>query len=239
MLRSMPRPTLLLFDIDGTLVWTGGAGRRAIERAFTACHGSDEACKAFSFAGMTDRAIAREGLAAIGIAPSEAAIDALLACYLGFLDAELAASRNFRVIAGIEAAIAAAAARRHFAIGLGTGNLRTGAQKKLEHAKLWHHFPFGGFADDSEDRPTLIRRGAERGAARLGAPLERCRVVVVGDTPLDVAAARANGFEAFAVASGAIPLDVLAATRPDHVCNTLADEGALTRLLGEELAAPR
>src|SRR5262245_31642287 len=120
----MPRPTLLLFDVDGTLISTDGAGRRAIERAFTACHGSDEACRAFSFAGMTDRAIAREGLSAIGVAPSETVIDALLACYLGFLDAELAACRKFRVIAGIEAALAAGGARRHVAVGLGTGNLR-------------------------------------------------------------------------------------------------------------------
>jgi beta-phosphoglucomutase-like phosphatase (HAD superfamily) len=233
----MPRPTLLLFDIDGTLISTDGAGRRAIERAFAACHGSDAACKAFSFGGMTDRAIARAGLRGLGLEPSEALIDSLLASYLGFLDAELAACRKFRVIAGIEAALTAGGARKHVALGLGTGNLRVGAQKKLEHAKLWHHFPFGGFADDSEDRPTLIRRAAERGAQRLGAPLERCRVVVVGDTPLDVGAARANGFEAFAVASGGVAFEELAALRAEHVFRTLADEGALARLLGEEAAA--
>jgi len=226
----MSRPTVLLFDVDGTLISTDGAGRRALERAFAARHGSDAACR-FTLAGMTDRAIARAGLEGIGVDASEEAITALLEAYVGLLDAELRASRNFRVLGGIEAALTAAASRPGFAVGLGTGNLRAGAQKKLLHAGLWERFAFGGFADDSEERAALVRAGAERGARRLGAPLSRCRVVVIGDTPLDVAAARANGFESFAVASGPVPLDELTASRPDHAFDSLAAAGSLERLL--------
>jgi phosphoglycolate phosphatase-like HAD superfamily hydrolase len=237
---SSPRldgPTVLLFDVDGTLISSDGAGRRAIERAFASRHGSDAACRSFSFAGMTDLAIARAGLAAIGVEPSEQAIGDLLDHYLTFLDEELRAAANFRVHAGIVAALDAADAATTtrgaaIAVGLGTGNVRAGAAKKLGHAKLWHRFAFGGFADDSEERAALIRAGAERGADRLRAPLSRCRVVVIGDTPLDVAAARANGFESLAVATGPIARDELAKSGAGSVVGDLAEPGAIERLLG-------
>jgi phosphoglycolate phosphatase-like HAD superfamily hydrolase len=101
------RPTILLFDLDGTLVSTGGAGRRAIERAFTSLFadrgGAREACGHFSFAGMTDRAIARAGLQALHLEPSEAEIARVLARYVELLDEELApaAAPKFRVLSGV------------------------------------------------------------------------------------------------------------------------------------------
>jgi len=201
------RPTILLFDLDGTLVSTGGAGRRAIERAFNVLFadrgGSREACGHFSFAGMTDRAIARAGLRALGIDPNEDAIARVLARYVELLDR--------------------AAARREVATGLGTGNVVAGAKKKLSVCGLWERFPFGGFADDSEERPELILTGARRGAERLGAPLDRCRVVVIGDTPKDVAAARANRFDSLAVASGQHPLAELATVGATLTVGELSD----------------
>ena len=227
-------PTVFLFDVDGTLISTDGAGRRAIERAFCTRHGEhvkDAACR-FSFAGMTDRAIARAGLKALGVDVDESAITALLDAYVGLLDDVLSASPPFKVHDGIVAALDAAAAREGTALGLGTGNLRAGAQKKLVHARLWHRFEFGGFADDSEDRAELVLAGARRGAGQLGVALARCRVVVVGDTPLDVAAARANGFESFAVATGVHPIAELAGSGADHAFESLGAAGALERLLG-------
>jgi phosphoglycolate phosphatase len=217
------RPTILLFDIDGTLVSTGGAGRAAIERAFAELEGGREACAHFSFAGMTDRAIARSGLQAIGREPSEAAIAQLLARYVDLLDAAIAESPRFRVLPGVHALLDAAEARAGVAVGLGTGNVARGAEKKLTYCDLWRRFPFGGFADDSEERPRLIRAGAERGAQRLGVALERCRVVVIGDTPKDVAAAAANGFESLAVASGQHPLEELVACGATLAVATLED----------------
>ena len=137
---------------------------------------------------------------------------------------------GFRVLPGVVAALDAALGRADCAIGLGTGNLRVGAQKKLGHAGLWERFSFGGFADDSEERPKLIRIAAERGALHLKQPLESCRVVVIGDTPLDIAAAHANGFEAFAVATGPIALERLREHAPKHAYAELNCEAAVAAL---------
>ncbi len=225
------RPTILLFDLDGTLVSTGGAGRRAIERAFKERHGSAEPVAAINFAGMTDRAIARAGLEALGIASTAAAIKGLLDAYLVCLDAEIAAARRFGVLAGVTALLDAAAERSGIAVGLGTGNIRAGAKRKLDHAGLWWRFTFGGFADDSESRPELIRIAAERGAEQLRAPLRVCRVIVIGDTPLDIDAARQNSFQVLAVATGPISRADLEPHRPDHLADSLADAAARTWLL--------
>ena len=89
-------------------------------------------------------------------------------------------------------------------MGLGTGNIREGARVKLSRVGLFERFSFGGFGCDHEDRAALIRRGAERGAEQLGLPLSECRVVVIGDTPKDVAAALACGGECVGVGTGAI-----------------------------------
>jgi len=226
------RPTILLFDIDGTLVSTGGAGRRAIERAFAELEGGREACSHFSFAGMTDRAIARAGLQALGLAPTEEAIARLLARYVGFLDAAIAESPAFRVLPGVAAALDEAGRRRGVAVGLGTGNVAKGAEKKLSHCDLWRHFQFGGFADDSEERGELIRAGATRGAQRVGAELDACRVLVIGDTPKDVAAAAANSFESLAVATGQHPLDELATCRATLAVQDLEDPRVTALLFG-------
>jgi phosphoglycolate phosphatase-like HAD superfamily hydrolase len=230
----MPCPTVLLFDIDGTLIRSDGVGRRALERAFAERHGSGEATRHFSLAGMTDRAIARRGLERLGVQADEAAIAALLEAYVGFLDAELREATLFEVLPGIEAALDAAARQGHVAVGLGTGNVRAGAAKKLGHARLWHRFAFGGFADDHEERSRLIRAGAERGAAQLRAKLADCRVLVVGDTPLDVAAAHDNDFDCLALATGQHPLDELRACSPRHCFPDLSARGALEALLGTE-----
>ncbi len=223
-------PTILLFDIDGTLLDTGGAGRRSIERAFAERHGRRDACAHISFGGMTDRAIARAGLAAIGVEPTPAAIDALLAVYLEVLADELLASQA-RVHAGIGAALDAAEGSGA-AVGLGTGNLRAGAQLKLSRVGLHERFAFGGFGCDDEARDALLRVGAERGAGAIGAPLAACRVVVIGDTPKDVAAAQAIGAECLAVATGSFSTEALSACGSTWAFRDLAEEGALAALLG-------
>jgi hypothetical protein len=93
-------------------------------------------------------------------------------------------------------------ARPDMALGLGTGNIRKGAEIKLGCVGIFHRFSFGGFGDDSIDRPTLLMAGARRGADKLGLPIEDCRIVVIGDTPRDVSAAKAIGAESIAVATG-------------------------------------
>ncbi len=232
-MKRVKRPTVLLWDIDGTLVTTGGVGRRAVNRAFERRHQRPDACAAIRFDGMTDRSITRLGLQAIGVDPTEEAIDAVLSAYVEELKAELleTAREHYRVHEGVEAALAAARARG-MAQGLGTGNIVEGARLKLEHVGLYHHFDFGGFGSDHELRVELIRMGAARGAARLGTPLERCRVVVIGDTPKDVDAARGIGAESLALGTGSFSAEALRQHGATHAFPSLTSPGALEALLG-------
>lgn len=225
------RPTVLLFDIDGTLVTTGGCGRRAIERAFERHTGRDDAFH-FPFDGMTDRAIVRKALIAIGAPSDDAAIDAFLPLYLATLEEEVAAASGYRVHHGMERAVKSALDRQGFAVGLGTGNIRAGAKVKLDHVGLFGSFAFGGFGCDHEDRPTLIRIGAERGAAQLGVPVEECRVVIIGDTPKDVHAAQAMGAESIGVGTGSFGPAQLLACGATHAFRHLDEDGAMKALLG-------
>ncbi|MBI4703071.1 MAG: haloacid dehalogenase-like hydrolase [Deltaproteobacteria bacterium] len=230
------RPAIVLFDLDGTLVSTAGAGRRAIELAL-AERGARDCCR-FSFAGMTDRAIVRRALLAAGLAADEGAIDAVLDAYVEALRVEVArAGPDYRVHPGVIDALDALAVRPGCqAVGLGTGNIREGARIKLGRVGLFARFAFGGFGSDAEDRAEILRIGAERGAAQLGRPRERCRVVVVGDTPRDVAAARAIGARALCVATGPCDRAELAASGPDHLFATLGEPGAIAALVREASA---
>jgi phosphoglycolate phosphatase-like HAD superfamily hydrolase len=225
------RPTVLLFDIDGTLLETGGAGRRAIESAFEAHFGRRDACASIRFGGMTDRAITRQALLAIGEAPSDATIDRILETYLERLAREIARPSSYRVFDGVGAALDACEKRGRVAIGLGTGNVRAGAKIKLDRAGLFERFAFGGFGCDAEDRAELLRVGAARGAERLEARLSDCRVVVIGDTPRDIAAAKAIGAEVVAVATGPFSVGELAACEPTAVVPSLADASVARALL--------
>jgi phosphoglycolate phosphatase-like HAD superfamily hydrolase len=231
------RPTVLLFDIDGTLITTGGAGRRAIERALTewaARHGWDVArALEFSFGGMTDRAIVREGLVRSGREVDEPLIDAVIGSYLAVLGEEVAASRpeHYRVHEGMLAALSACELRPHTAVGLGTGNVERGARIKLARVDLDRRFEFGGFGCDAENRAELLRVGAARGAARLGRAVSECRVVIIGDTWRDIAAAKAIGAESLAVATGGESIDSLRGHAPTHLFASLAAPGAVDALL--------
>jgi phosphoglycolate phosphatase len=236
------RPTILLYDIDGTLISSSGAGRRAMERAFRERTGRGDLLD-FPFDGMTDKAIVREGLrradgrepAEKDVGEDEAALERrteeLLAAYLVALRDEAERCSQFRIHAGIEQALALTAGRRGYAVGLGTGNVRAGAAIKLGRVGLYDHFAFGGFGCDHIDRGALLGIGAERGAEALGVPRAECRVVVIGDTPKDIRAAQAIGAECIAVATGSFTVEALAAHEPRYVFDSLAAEGAQAALL--------
>jgi phosphoglycolate phosphatase len=228
----MPSPTVALFDIDGTLIVTGGTGRRSVNRAFLKMYGRGDACDSFGFDGMTDRSIARMGLEAIGVEATAEAIDRWLAEYLLALVDEVsrADGASFRLLPGMSEAIAAAHGAE-MAVGLGTGNVREGARIKLERVGVHHHFRFGGFGCDAEARPELIRLGAERGAQQLGVPVASCRVVVIGDTPRDVHAAHAIGAECIGVATGRYSVADLQASGADYVFADFSHAAAIERLL--------
>ncbi len=225
------RPTVLLFDIDGTLVSTGGAGRRATERAFLRETGTS-AVLDFSFAGMTDPAIVRTGLTRAGREAHAEAIAAVLAAYLEVLEEEVRTTERFLVHDGIPEALDHAFGWTGYAIGLGTGNIEGGARVKLGRANLHDRFAFGGFGSDSEDRAELLKVGAERGAARLGVSREECRVVIIGDTPKDVAAALAIGAEAIGVGTGPYSASDLRACGAHFAFSSLLEDGAIDALRG-------
>lgn len=227
------RPTVLLFDIDGTLVTTGGAGRRAISRAFEKLHGRLDACDSFSLSGMTDRAIVRKALSIIGVEPHPEAIDAIIAAYLSFLDEEVrkTEARDYFVHAGMREAVLEARSRSGVAVGLGTGNVRQGARVKLERVGIYDQFAFGGFGCDHEDRVELIRHGARSGAQLLGTTLEACRVVVIGDTPKDVHAAKGIGAVCIGVGTGNFTPQALIESGADFAFPDIAAPGALEALL--------
>jgi phosphoglycolate phosphatase len=227
------RPTVLLFDIDGTLVTTGGVGRRAIEKTFAVHFGRPDACSSFRFDGMTDRAIMRQGLLALEQPATAEAITELLAHYLRVLETEVAEAdmSRYRVHPGMREAIDAAHARG-MAVGLGTGNIREGARVKLNRVSLFERFSFGGFGCDHEVRLELIRTGAQRGAELLKAPLTECRVVVIGDTPKDIAAAHGIGAECVGVGTGSFTAAQLLEHGANAAFADLSAPGALRAVLG-------
>jgi phosphoglycolate phosphatase-like HAD superfamily hydrolase len=230
------RPTVLLFDIDGTLVTTAGVGRRALERTFAARYGTSAILRDVRFDGMTDRMIVRLGLAAVGepdAGPAvEAVIDAILAEYIPFLEDEIRGTPGFGLHRGAREVLDAVASRAGVAVGLGTGNVREGARAKLAPLGVLHHFGFGGFGCDHEERAEILRIGAERGAAALGRTRGACRVVVIGDTPRDVAAARAIGAEAIGIGSARFGRAELTASGAACAFDDLAAPELVGALLG-------
>ncbi|MCA9610623.1 MAG: haloacid dehalogenase-like hydrolase [Myxococcales bacterium] len=227
---SAVRPTIVLFDIDGTLVSCGGAGRAAMMAALRDLAGRDDALD-FPFAGGTDRAIARRALEGVGRVADDAAIDDFLARYVERLPETLAASRTYRVLEGVVALLDALEGREGLALGLGTGNLEAGARHKLRRGGLSERFGFGGFGCDHEERPRLIAAGLRRGAARLGVSVAACRCVVIGDTDRDVEAALENGAECVGVGTGPTDAASLRAAGATVAFDDLTDPAALAYLL--------
>jgi phosphoglycolate phosphatase len=224
----MMRPTILLWDIDGTLIDGGGSGRLAMEEAFAEVVGDASALPRVRFSGMTDPGIVRAGLRVLERDPTgdAALIEAVLTAYLERLPAAIGNATGFRVHRGVRERLAALAQRDELAIGLGTGNLERGARLKLEPLALADAFAFGGYGSDHEDRAELIAIGARRGAQLLGCDRQHARVIVIGDTPKDIAAAHAIGAECLAVATGFFDVEQLRAAGADVAVADLDDAAA-------------
>ena len=141
--------------------------------------------------------------------------------------------RKYFLHPGMREAVLAARSREGVAVGLGTGNVRRGAQVKLERVGIYEQFSFGGFGCDSEDRVELIRHGARSGAAQLGVPVEECRVVVIGDTPKDVHAAKGIGAVCIGVGTGNFSAPALLAAGADFAFPDFTASAALQTLLAD------
>jgi phosphoglycolate phosphatase-like HAD superfamily hydrolase len=202
---------LLLFDIDQTLINTGGAGLRALDRACEKLLRLRNAMDGISPHGKTDPAIAREILRVrLGItSPADHEISSILESYALFLKEEVQSSPTYRVLPGIALLLEEMRLRTDIVMGLATGNIELGARIKLGRADLNRYFEFGGFGSDSEDRTELVRRAAEKAANRNGRPISASNVFVIGDTPLDIDAGNRAGFKTVGVATGSYSVDQL------------------------------
>ncbi|HEX5000262.1 MAG TPA: HAD hydrolase-like protein [Terriglobia bacterium] len=199
---------LFLFDVDQTLISTGGAGIRAMNRAFRSVLDIDNAMDGMLLHGKTDPSIVREAGLARGV-ETGARLDAILEAYIAFLRDEIQVS-PYEVLPGVNALLDLLSVHSGVMLALATGNVEAGARIKLERGRLNHYFAFGGFGSDSECRISLVRRAAEIAAARRGQAFPSEDVFVIGDTPRDVDAARGAGFQSVAVATGRYSLEDLA-----------------------------
>jgi phosphoglycolate phosphatase-like HAD superfamily hydrolase len=213
---------ICLFDIDGTLLASGGAGRAAMEAALAEAFGLTRLSGKVPFSGRTDRAIGRDLLYSHGIEPSAVNWERLRATYLRLLPDCLRRHQG-RVLPGMLWLLDHLQQRRGWALGLLTGNLRAGALLKLGHYALDHHFAFGGFGDEHLDRDDVAREALAAACTHVCTTVEPHRVWVIGDTPLDVRCARCIGARVVAVATGTHSLEELVAHAPDLALADLAD----------------
>jgi phosphoglycolate phosphatase-like HAD superfamily hydrolase len=226
----MSAPRLVLFDIDGTLLNSHGAGRRAMEAAMGTIFGTTGST-AYRYDGKTDRQIVREQMRAAG--HDDAWIDSrmpdLLDSYLEGLRRELAApDARVDALAGVERLLEALLERDHCVVGLLTGNLEPGARHKLAAARIaWSQFRVGAFGSDHEVREELPAIAQARALAQFGREYTGSAVVIIGDTPADVLCGRPVGARAIAVATGHYTVDDLALHDPAAVFPDLGDTDAV------------
>jgi len=213
----------ILFDIDGTLITSGGAGATSWRRAFEELYGISADIGEFSDAGMTDPEVGRLTFAAvIGREPERRELAVLLVKRNAYLPGAIAESEGYRVLDGVEELLPQLV-ESGYLLGLTTGGIEAAAYMKLARADLNRFFCFGGYGSDSTDRIELTRKAIERGGVILGEPLDPARCLVVGDTPMDVDAAHGAGAVAVGVASGHYGAGELREAGADHVLASLCE----------------
>jgi len=231
-----------LFDIDGTLVSAGGAGRRALERTLGEdCEALEGRLAALRLDGMTDRLIVREAMRLLDREFDDALCDAVLARYVEHLRAEILGP-GYTVLPGVEEVLEVLQGRGAL-VALCTGNVVGGALLKLARGGLDRFFEWGaaavcGFAGDGEDREHVVRAALGRASARLGRALDPREALVIGDTPRDVSAAHAVGIPVLGVATGRYAEAELRQAGAEHVAPSLADARARRVLFGVPSAPP-
>ena len=224
------RKRLLLWDIDGTLVNTGGAGVESLKRMVRERFGTEDDLSDIEIAGKTDRAILRDILRKYDVEPTEQAIGEFGNDYLAGLGAELP-QRGGLILPGIHELLAHGDAQPHIVNALLTGNLRRGAKVKLEYYHLWQFFAFGAFADDHHDRYELGAFAIQRALETTGEKFSPEQIDVIGDTGHDIACGKAFGARTIAVATGSWPRERLAQREPDFLFDDLsAVEEVIARL---------
>ncbi|MGD0114633.1 MAG: haloacid dehalogenase-like hydrolase [Dehalococcoidia bacterium] len=225
----MPAPKLLLFDVDGTLILTGGAGVRAMSLAFADLFGRENGLIGVELAGRIDMAILRAALVKHGIDAKgfPRIVERFRDAYVRHLAQTLPEAEGGRVLPGVREFLTALYGRSDVRLSLATGNFRRGAEMKLTHYGLWHFFDGGAFGEEVEERADLVAVAKRRLSAD-----GQSAVYVFGDTVHDINAARANNAIAVAIASGFTGEDILRSAAPDFLFPDLSDWRAVLTALG-------
>ena len=226
---------ICLLDIDGTLLLSGGAGQKAFAQTLADEFGIGEIIHPVMFAGRSDRAIAMELFRLHGVDESIENWRRFCTSYLSRLERALHASQGY-VLPGASELVATLAKRDDVALGLLTGNVREGAKRKLVHYNLWHPFAFGGYGDEHVDRCDIAASALVAAHAHInGSPKNGKKfagaIIVVGDTPHDVACGRSIGAQCVAVPTGHTTAEELRQSNPDLLVDTLEDVGPILSLL--------
>ncbi|MEO0247333.1 MAG: HAD family hydrolase [candidate division WOR-3 bacterium] len=213
----------LLFDIDGTLIYSGGAGARALNKAFKSLYNVDEAMEVVNPHGQTDIAIVEEiFLKKLGRKPENGEVMNVLHHYVGFLREEVAKAEKYKILPFVRETLEDLKKRgKDVLMGLATGNIEQGARIKLERADLNKYFPFGGFGSDHRERWRIVQIAVEKGIQYSG--IEPEEVFVIGDTPLDIAAGKKAGYRTVAVATSIYTVDELKEASPDFVLTNISE----------------
>jgi phosphoglycolate phosphatase len=219
---------LVLFDIDGTLIDTGGAGMRALDRVFAELYERPGVFANYSFSGKVDQRILKDAFQQLWQRdPTLAEMGTVRSGYLQRLDEELAATPQlYKVLPGVRELLDSLRSEG-IATGLATGNLAEGAERKLVLGNLWQYFPFGGYGSDHEQRGELTRIGIERARQHTGTNYAPEDVVIVGDSPLDIKAARYNDARVIGVLTGWDPPESMVSAKPDLLLDDLSDTDAV------------
>ena len=223
---------LVLFDIDGTLVNTGRAGADAMDIAFAELYRIPDGFAGINMSGKTDPAILHEALEKHGLSAADGAFEVFHERYIFHLHRTLQEpERPRRLMPGIPHLLDMLAARANVLLGLLTGNLAMGAQLKLESFGIWQYFRVGAYGSDAMDRNALVPIAQTRARALVDRVIPPSQIIVIGDTPRDIACARAAGARAVAVATGSYSTAELQQHQPDHCFVDLADVQAVLRVL--------
>jgi phosphoglycolate phosphatase-like HAD superfamily hydrolase len=206
---------LVLFDIDGTLVHTGGAGVKAFAKVFQTEFGATDHFERLKFAGRTDVSLVREFFQYHRIPSTNENFDRFFSHYVFLLDYILANSKTEACPGIWEFIYDLKELSERPLMGLLTGNIRLGAEIKLRHFQLWDAFETGAFADDNEDRDQIAAIARDRGCRVSNRELRGDEILVIGDTPLDIRCGRAIGAKVLAVATGGATLEELVRHKPD------------------------
>ncbi len=229
-MKTSTTKRLLLFDIDGTLINSEGAGVQALRDVLRDQFGIADDLDGIEVAGRTDAGIVHQILRKQQIEPNESNTARFLDQYVRLLADELP-RRKGRVLPGVRELLERLHANPNIVLALLTGNVKRGAKLKLEHYGLWGFFEFGAFSDDHYDRNELGEFARKRAEEKHGREFTAADIDVIGDTPHDIACGKAIGARTIAVATGNFSREELASRQADRIFQDLADVEVVMREL--------